>query len=132
VYELSARLLRTEENAHYANVRSQAAVDILNRLLHFNQELSKTILTLVPTDSNAHRDGKLRSDNIAFAGYPWLTYFIKLRRSKWTCRGMLRLSGLWRTMSLHPFPPGSSFSLTLTTLPSLHGSSPRMTLGVQT
>ncbi|CAG9979191.1 unnamed protein product [Clonostachys byssicola] len=56
VYELSARLLRTEENAHYANVRSQAAVDILNRLLHFNQELSKTILTLVPTDSSAHRD----------------------------------------------------------------------------
>ncbi|KAF5013221.1 hypothetical protein FDECE_763, partial [Fusarium decemcellulare] len=56
VYDLSARLQRSEETAHYMHVKNQAAMDTVNRLLHFNQELTRTMLSLVPADSPVSRD----------------------------------------------------------------------------
>ena len=61
LYDLSNRLQRSEENAHYMHVKNQAAMDTITRLLHFNQELSRAVLSLVPAESSAHRDGKLRA-----------------------------------------------------------------------
>lgn len=57
LYDLTARLQRSEENAHYMHVKHQAAMETMNRLLHFNQELSKSLLSLVPPESPVHRDG---------------------------------------------------------------------------
>ena len=59
VYDLNARLLRSEENAHYMHIKQQAMVETINRLLQFNQEISRALLNLVPHDSPVHRDGKL-------------------------------------------------------------------------
>ncbi|KAF4453189.1 hypothetical protein F53441_4062 [Fusarium austroafricanum] len=56
LFELSNRLQRSEEAAHYMHVKSQAAMDTVNRLLHFNQELSRTMLSLVPAESALSRD----------------------------------------------------------------------------
>ncbi|KAL3960405.1 hypothetical protein ACCO45_005522 [Purpureocillium lilacinum] len=56
LYDLSNRLQRSEENAHYMHVKNQAAMDTITRLLHFNQELSRAVLSLVPAESSAHRD----------------------------------------------------------------------------
>ena len=57
LYDMGARLQRSEESAHYMHLKNQAAVDTVNRLLHFSQELSRAMLSLVPTDSSIHRDG---------------------------------------------------------------------------
>lgn len=57
LYDLSSRLQRSEENAHYMHVKNQAAMETMSRLLHFNQELSRAVLSLVPTDSLVSRDG---------------------------------------------------------------------------
>ena len=59
MYDLSARLQRSEEGAHFMHVKHQAAMDTIRRLLQFNQELSRTVLSLVPHESPVHRDGKL-------------------------------------------------------------------------
>jgi len=56
VYDLNARLLRSEENAHYMHIKQQAMVETINRLLQFNQEISRALLNLVPHDSPVHRD----------------------------------------------------------------------------
>ncbi|KAG6041079.1 hypothetical protein E4U41_006017 [Claviceps citrina] len=56
LYDMSARLQRSEDHAHYMHVKNQAAVETLGRLLSFNQELSRAMLTLVPPDSAVHRD----------------------------------------------------------------------------
>ncbi|PHH91309.1 hypothetical protein CDD83_1013 [Cordyceps sp. RAO-2017] len=56
LYEMGARLQRSEENAHYMSIKNQAAMDTVSRLLHFNQELSRAVLSLVPADSPVHRD----------------------------------------------------------------------------
>ncbi|KAK5997312.1 Transcription factor SFL1 [Cladobotryum mycophilum] len=56
VYDMTARLQRSEDSAHYMSIKHQAAMDTINRLLHFNQELSKGMLSLVPADSPIHRD----------------------------------------------------------------------------
>lgn len=59
LYNLDARLQRSEEAMHYMHIKHQAAMDVIARLLHFNQELSRNILNLVPSiDSPIHRDGK--------------------------------------------------------------------------
>lgn len=58
LYEIHAKLQRSEENAQYMHVKQQAMVDTINRLLHFNQELSRTVLALVPPENPMHRDGK--------------------------------------------------------------------------
>ncbi|KAK2928871.1 Heat shock factor HSF-type, DNA-binding [Fusarium oxysporum f. sp. vasinfectum] len=56
LFDLSNRLQRSEEAAHYMHVKSQAAMDTVNRLLHFNQELSRTMLSLVPAESPLSRE----------------------------------------------------------------------------
>ncbi|KAM5345778.1 hypothetical protein ACJ41O_011639 [Fusarium nematophilum] len=56
LFDLSSRLQRSEEAAHYMHVKNQAAMDTVNRLLHFNQELSRTMLSIVPADSPVSRD----------------------------------------------------------------------------
>jgi cob(I)alamin adenosyltransferase len=57
LFDLSNRLQRSEEAAHYMHVKNQAAMDTVNRLLQFNQELSRTMLSLVPAESPISRDG---------------------------------------------------------------------------
>lgn len=57
LFDLGNRLQRSEEAAHYMHVKSQAAMDTVNRLLHFNQELSRTMLSLVPAESPLSREG---------------------------------------------------------------------------
>jgi hypothetical protein len=57
VYDLSARLQRSEESAHYMFVKNQAVMETMGRLLGFNQELSRVMLSLVATESPAYRDG---------------------------------------------------------------------------
>ncbi|KAF7535398.1 hypothetical protein G7Z17_g13209 [Cylindrodendrum hubeiense] len=56
LYDLSARLQRSDEAAHYMHVKNQAAMETMGRLLHFNQELSRAVLSLVPVDSPISRD----------------------------------------------------------------------------
>lgn len=57
LYDLSTRLQRSEESAHYMLVKQQAMMDTVTRLLHFNQELSRTALALVPNPNDQiHRD----------------------------------------------------------------------------
>ncbi|KAL7813813.1 HSF-type DNA-binding domain-containing protein [Trichoderma gracile] len=56
LYDTAARLQRSEESAHYMHVKNQAIMETLNRLLFFNQELSKGMLSLVPPDNPIHRD----------------------------------------------------------------------------
>ncbi|KAI1139491.1 hypothetical protein F5Y05DRAFT_411681 [Hypoxylon sp. FL0543] len=56
LYELNSRLQRYEENSNYMNVRQQAMSDAMNRLLQVNQELSRTVLSLVPPENPVHRD----------------------------------------------------------------------------
>lgn len=57
LYDISSRLHRSEEQTHFLQVKNHAALDTVGRLLHFNQELSRSLLSLVPADSAAHRDG---------------------------------------------------------------------------
>ncbi|PFH60469.1 hypothetical protein XA68_10903 [Ophiocordyceps unilateralis] len=56
LYDVLGRLQRSEDNAHLANLRNQAATDMMSRLLHFNQELSRAVLSVVPADNPLHRD----------------------------------------------------------------------------
>ncbi|KAI5864252.1 hypothetical protein GGS23DRAFT_489893 [Durotheca rogersii] len=56
LYEVTSRLQRSEENAHYMNAKQQAMAETMNRLLQLNQELSRTVLSLVPPDNPIHRD----------------------------------------------------------------------------
>lgn len=57
--DLSARLQRYEENAQFMQIKHQAIMDTVSRLLQFNQELSRAVLALAPTPDNpVHRDGK--------------------------------------------------------------------------
>ena len=58
LYDLSGRLQRSEESAQYMHAKNQAVMDTMSRLLHFNQELARAMLSLAPPDSVAHRDGK--------------------------------------------------------------------------
>ena len=57
LYDLGLRLQRSEENSHYMHVKQQAAMETMGRLLHFNQELSRLVVALVPgPDHPLHRD----------------------------------------------------------------------------
>lgn len=58
LYETNIKLQRNEETAQYMHIKQQAMVDTISRLLHFNQELSRTILALVPPENPIHRDSK--------------------------------------------------------------------------
>lgn len=59
LYDTTSRLQRSEEAAHYMHVKNQAVMETLNRLLYFNQELSKGMLSLISPDNPVHRDGAL-------------------------------------------------------------------------
>ncbi|KAM0513105.1 hypothetical protein ACHAPE_008142 [Trichoderma viride] len=56
LYDSASRLQRSEEAAHYMHVKNQAVMETLNRLLFFNQELSKGMLSIVSPDNPVHRD----------------------------------------------------------------------------
>ncbi|KAI1765833.1 hypothetical protein GGR53DRAFT_245213 [Hypoxylon sp. FL1150] len=56
LYEVTARLQRSEENAHIMNVKQQAMTDTIKGLLQLNQDLSRTVLSLYPPDNPMHRD----------------------------------------------------------------------------
>ncbi|OAA61040.1 flocculation suppression protein [Niveomyces insectorum RCEF 264] len=57
LYSFESRLQRNEEVMHYMQVKHQAAMDTIARLLHFNQELSRVLMNMVPNaDSPLHRD----------------------------------------------------------------------------
>jgi hypothetical protein len=59
IHDMEMRLRRSEESAHYMHVKQQALMETMTRLLHFNQELSRAVLSLVPgPDNPIHRDGK--------------------------------------------------------------------------
>lgn len=59
LYDITARLQRSEENSQYMHIKQQLMVDTINKLLYFNQELSRTVLSLVPRENPIHRDGML-------------------------------------------------------------------------
>ncbi|TGJ85212.1 hypothetical protein E0Z10_g3553 [Xylaria hypoxylon] len=56
LYEINLKLQRSDESAQYMHVKQQAMVDTMNRLLHFNQELSRIVLAVVPLENPIHRD----------------------------------------------------------------------------
>ncbi|KAI2632391.1 hypothetical protein GGR54DRAFT_583298 [Hypoxylon sp. NC1633] len=56
LYDVTSRLQRSEENAHYLNVKQQAMADTMSRLVQWNQELSRAVLSLVPPENPFHRD----------------------------------------------------------------------------
>ncbi|CAJ2511104.1 Uu.00g067290.m01.CDS01 [Anthostomella pinea] len=71
LYEATVRLQRSEHEAHYMQVKQQTMVETINRLLQFNHELSRTVLSLVPPDNPAHRDvmalqGEIQRQSEAF------------------------------------------------------------------
>lgn len=51
LYDVCARLQRTEENAHFVNIKNQAVMETMSRLLQLSQDLSQAVLSLVPVDS---------------------------------------------------------------------------------
>jgi hypothetical protein len=57
VYDVSARLQRSEENAHYMQVKNQAVLEAMGRLLQFNQDLARAVASLAPAENAIHRDG---------------------------------------------------------------------------
>lgn len=56
-YDLSARFQRSEEAAHYASIKNQALMETVGRMMSFNQELSRSLLSLAPPESSIQRDG---------------------------------------------------------------------------
>ena len=59
LYDLTTRLQRHEENAQFMQIKNQAIMDTVTRLLQFNSELSRAVLALSPSiDNPIHRDGK--------------------------------------------------------------------------
>ncbi|TQV94761.1 hypothetical protein V2A60_005779 [Cordyceps javanica] len=56
LYDMSNRQHRTEEQLHYMQLRNQAALDTVARLLQCNHELSRILLSLAPAESSTHRD----------------------------------------------------------------------------
>lgn len=68
VQDLYARLDRSESNAHYMQVKHQALLDSVNRLLSFNQEQSRILMNLVSPENPIHRDGKLSQPRSGLRG----------------------------------------------------------------
>lgn len=59
LFDLSARLQRHEENAQFMQIKNQAIMETVTRLLQFNQDLSRAVLGLTPSPDNPiHRDGE--------------------------------------------------------------------------
>ncbi|KAL1843631.1 hypothetical protein VTJ49DRAFT_613 [Mycothermus thermophilus] len=60
LFDLSTRLQRYEEHAQIMQVKYQAVMDTVTRLLQFNQDLSRAVLALAPLDSPMHRDAEVQ------------------------------------------------------------------------
>lgn len=60
MHDLHARLERSETGAHFMQVKHQALLDSVSRLLMFNQEMSRILIGMVSPENPNHRDGKLR------------------------------------------------------------------------
>jgi hypothetical protein len=73
LYDLSARLQRSEENAHFMHIRQQTMLDTMNRMLHFNQEVTRAVLNLAPGDHPIHRDGTCDEDRFLHTAISKLT-----------------------------------------------------------
>ncbi|KAM0330687.1 hypothetical protein ACHAQA_003639 [Verticillium albo-atrum] len=57
LYDLSMRLQRSEESAHFMHIKHQTVMETMGRLLQFNQELSRAVLGLVPDQGHpVYRD----------------------------------------------------------------------------
>jgi hypothetical protein len=57
LHDMSSRLQRSEDYSQYLQSRHQATLDSTSRLCYINQELSRAILSIIPPDSMAHREG---------------------------------------------------------------------------
>lgn len=59
VHDLGYRLERSESHMQFANVKHQALLDSVTRLLHVNQELVRVVLSSSPNpESPRHKDGR--------------------------------------------------------------------------
>ena len=58
LYDMSARLQRSEETVYQLQYRNQSAMEAMNRMLAFSQDISRFLLALVHADSAVHRDGR--------------------------------------------------------------------------
>ncbi|OTB05426.1 hypothetical protein M426DRAFT_10750 [Hypoxylon sp. CI-4A] len=56
LYDITTRLQRSEENAHYMTIKNQTMVDSVNRMCQMNQELIRMVSSLVPPENPIHRD----------------------------------------------------------------------------
>ncbi|KAH6670726.1 HSF-type DNA-binding-domain-containing protein [Halenospora varia] len=57
LYEMHARLQRSEDNSQFLHVRNQIVMEALSRSLQLNHEMSRAVLSLVPNpDTPLHRD----------------------------------------------------------------------------
>lgn len=60
LYDMHARLQRSEENSQFLHVRNQVVMEALSRSLQLNHEIARVLLQLTPSpESPLHRDGKL-------------------------------------------------------------------------
>ncbi|KFY12278.1 hypothetical protein V492_03976 [Pseudogymnoascus sp. VKM F-4246] len=55
MYDMHARLLRSEEGAQSLYAKNQVLVEALTRSLQVNHEISRIVQSTVPNDANAHR-----------------------------------------------------------------------------
>jgi hypothetical protein len=59
LYDMHARLQRSEDNSQFLHVRNQVVMESLSRSLQLNHEMARVLLSLIPNpDSPLHRDGK--------------------------------------------------------------------------
>ncbi|KKA26684.1 hypothetical protein TD95_001638 [Thielaviopsis punctulata] len=56
LYDMSMRLQRSEEMTHYMHSRQQALTDSMLRIMHFSQELTRSVSAMVPPENPVHRD----------------------------------------------------------------------------
>ncbi|RDW78510.1 hypothetical protein BP5796_06362 [Coleophoma crateriformis] len=57
LYDMNARLVKSENNCHFLHVRNQVVMDALSRSLQLNYEMSKAVLSIIPnSDSPLYRD----------------------------------------------------------------------------
>ena len=59
LYDMHARLQRSEDNSHLLHVRNQVVMEALSRSLQLNHEMARVLLSLTPNpDTPLHRDGR--------------------------------------------------------------------------
>ncbi|KAJ5032938.1 uncharacterized protein L3040_009527 [Drepanopeziza brunnea f. sp. 'multigermtubi'] len=57
LYEVHARLQRSEDSVHFMHVRNQVVMEALSRSLQLNQDMSRAMLSVVPgPETQLHRD----------------------------------------------------------------------------